>query len=740
VNALPNDGSMDRASAGQLSTRIRFGGVVAGLAAVFIPAVLTLAVQWPVASTLDILTVAIPTALVLIGWTARRWDVRVALTSLGVYAYLTGIAVLDTPSSITWPPIASATFAASVVVISGTTGMWGILGIVASASLCAIGVIVPPTSTFNISVDLLGGWITPLVDIGLGLSFFIVLRIWDTRAALLDDEIGAIRETHRAALESAESGAARARVDRRIHETVLNTLNALLVSESRDRMIAQCQQDRASLRRSVDAPGTVISSVLQAACSKVPGVHVTLEIPMDAAIEDDDVRQVISDATTEALRNVERHSGVTVAHVATEVRDEWIDVRIRDLGRGMPADATARFGLRGALAASVDAIGGTVTWRSEEGRGTTVEIRVPQLAPASAHTAPTSVDFLLGSMTARIALVATVWIGLIAVPAAAPSFTRPWAIIVSFGSLVGLLALLIVRWNGPRRSVLSLLALLASLGTMVVAGVSQAGCSTATPIHWVIFSAAGAGVLISLARPSMPGRIAFAALPVLASLGVALTSPRSCSLDAIDAAIENGLWVGIIVTVITALTRRVDRVRRVADDEWLETLRLRTRARADLKAEERWSEAVRVVDGLLESVCVGSVDPLDAEFRAKVLAAQFHLRSQLELSQLEDDGARESWERFLSQSSMNSVRLRVEVLDVAHRPPGARLLDDLTSIVTGSVSSDATISLLTHSVLVRLHHGTIDPGLYRRWSLLEAFDDQGWLLECPCDTSQPAPA
>lgn len=717
------------ASAAQLSLRIRRGGVVVGLLATFVPPTIALVAQWADASLRDILSLAVPFAIALTGWTVRSWRLRVALGSIGAYAYLASVVLLDSTVGITWPPVASTAFAASVVVISGTTSLWALAAVAASAFLCAIGVMVDPISTYNISVDLLGGWITPLVQIGLGLSFFTVLRVWDAQARDVDRQLTGIREQLQEAVESDEAATARSSVDRRIHETVLNTLNAMLVSESRDAIREQCRRDRDFLSRSEGPSSNQLTSLVRRAIDKVPELRVTVEVSRDVDIADEDLQRVLVDATTEALRNVSRHAGVSDAEIRAEVGADGLSVTITDGGLGMPEHADARFGSRSVITASVTGVGGSATWRPADPRGTTVELRLPHRVDTPPVTPPASTDALLGSVAARFALVATVWIGLIAVPVAAFAFTLPWAIIAAYAALVGCTLLLILRWESGRRVALSTLVVTAALVTMGVAALGQQGCTTAVGFHWIIFTAAGSAALTSLAQRSIGLRITFALVPVLASGAFAMTSPAACRLDAVDAALENALWVGAIVTVVTVLATQVDRYRRRADADWLETIRLRARAWAARKAEARWDRALASVDGMLESVADGSVDPLDPAFRHRVLTAQAWLRSQLELGQLRDDSARDAWEAFLDRCARASTRIRLEVLAESQTVPTDRLLDDVLRMAVSSQDSAATVSILAHGLLVRFTGSAIDPETLTGWSVLDAAENGGWTLE-----------
>ena len=77
----------------------------------------------------------------------------------------------------------------------------------------------------------------------------------------------------------------------------------------------------------------------------------------------------------EALTNVAKHAGATLARVQVNVQNGLLSANVVDDGVG-GADATAGSGLRG-LADRLDALGGTLTIHSPPGGGTIIRACVP---------------------------------------------------------------------------------------------------------------------------------------------------------------------------------------------------------------------------------------------------------------------------------------------------------------------------------------------------------------------------
>lgn len=717
--------------AGELPARIRMGGVIAGLLATFIPGIIALALQWSEASTRDRLSVIIPAAIAATGWVSKRRRVRVACSSIGAFAYITSITLLDLPASIVWPPIASASFAAAVVVICGTRGIWGLLAIAASAVFTAIGVNVPPIASLNISVSFLNGWIGPLVAVALGSSFYVVLNIWDRAATKFSGDLTQAREDFAQALTESETANARRAVDRRIHETVLNTLNAIVVSDDRDAIHDQCCADLTAIAQASDNSIESLSSLISIARAKVPGITTTTHMHSDPDITDATIRSVLGDAITELLRNVERHASVPEALVTAHMVGTTLRVTVEDRGPGISDTEPGRFGLRGTLAESVSAAGGSFHWSGAHPTGHRAVVEIPLSSPPPSLPAPQSSDVLLDPPLVRAALLPTLWIGLIAVPVAARDFTRPLEIMASYLLLVLACVALISRWRTRHRPTLAIVTICASLLPITFAAISQNGCLSAVAFHWIIFSAAGSLVLTTLAFTGLSRRIVAAGVPIAVSAGLAFAAPPTCRLDSVDAAFENAAWVSVILIVVTLLTAQFDKYRAAADIEWIEASRLRARTAAGDVAEGRWRRARATVDPLLRGICDGSVDPTADTSKRRAHLSQIRLRSLLELSLLRDEDTRRQWEDFLDDLGPAAMETRFEVLDGGHVITRSSQVTDLRRMVEASPHGQARVSLVAEGVLVRFRDVDFAPGQFGEWAILDTDGTSTWLVESP---------
>jgi two-component system, NarL family, sensor kinase len=79
----------------------------------------------------------------------------------------------------------------------------------------------------------------------------------------------------------------------------------------------------------------------------------------------------------EALQNVQKHAGASVAHLSFRVEGEVARLEVRDDGGGFSSERpTSGYGLN-SMAERAELIGGSLTIRSRPGSGTTVEVSVP---------------------------------------------------------------------------------------------------------------------------------------------------------------------------------------------------------------------------------------------------------------------------------------------------------------------------------------------------------------------------
>jgi signal transduction histidine kinase len=91
-----------------------------------------------------------------------------------------------------------------------------------------------------------------------------------------------------------------------------------------------------------------------------------------------EVAAALVEATREALRNVAKHSGVSVAIIRAASDGDALEVIVRDHGAGFdPAVVEHGFGMRQSVHARLGEIGGSASIWSAPGRGTRVTLRAP---------------------------------------------------------------------------------------------------------------------------------------------------------------------------------------------------------------------------------------------------------------------------------------------------------------------------------------------------------------------------
>jgi signal transduction histidine kinase len=104
---------------------------------------------------------------------------------------------------------------------------------------------------------------------------------------------------------------------------------------------------------------------------------VPVEVDVTAARFDGDVEAAVYFCCVEALQNVARHASGSTAEVRAWTEDGTLRFTVRDDGPGFdPSTASSGHGMVN-LRDRIGAIGGTITWSSTPGSGTTVDGAVP---------------------------------------------------------------------------------------------------------------------------------------------------------------------------------------------------------------------------------------------------------------------------------------------------------------------------------------------------------------------------
>lgn len=682
---------------------IRRYGFFASCAVLFGSAAVALALQASTANALNLLMLLLPLALAVGGIIAARGIAR-GLIVTGA-ALLLLLAILLLPPGILWPPIASLAFAMSLIAVCSLPTAAALLAMLLGSLLTYYGATMAEPRTLLISTALLDGWVTPLSTFTLSLGLLVILRAWQARAEQADAASVEVRERTREIAIGDEVDAARRAVDRRLHETVLNTLVAMSATHGDAAAVRrQCAADLAAAERPAGPISSELAGIVAEASALVPNVTVVADPIPNATLDDARAARVVRDALVELLRNVERHSGQLEARITCTLGSGSVELLVEDAGQGM-AEPMPRFGLRNAVLAAVGSIGGSVAITGREPTGTRVVLRLPIGRRLSQLRPPTALTVLLGSTLGRLALSPTLLLGLIAVPFAAASFRQPWTIIGLFTLLVAAAALLALRWEPNRRWPAGLAVIMLALGTMGAAGLLQQGCETAVSMHWVIYAAAGGVSLAILSARSIIGQLLLLAAVIAASVAVALTAPATCRLDAMDAALENAAWLTLLILVVSLLARSLDR--RLADESrmWDELVFAQAAIAAREAEDSRWRSVNDGTWSLLRGVADGSLDPSAAEVRSRARLEEARLRALLDISACSSEALRGDLECLVGIVHGAGCPVSVHVLDAApHAHLRSTMAAEVSALVATQVGDPVQLTVLPHALLLTLRH------------------------------------
>jgi signal transduction histidine kinase len=188
----------------------------------------------------------------------------------------------------------------------------------------------------------------------------------------------------------------RARAQRLLHDTVLQTLEAMALtpvtppadpveqlSELRGIARAQAIQLRRSLNEQPAdpaAPAGLGADLAEVAADMArEGLRARLVFTdVDDGALPEARRRAVRDAVREAMRNTMKHAGTDEVVLRIEQRDGGIAVIARDHGTGFSeADRPPGFGISSSITARLAEVGGTSTIESQPGRGTRVTLWVP---------------------------------------------------------------------------------------------------------------------------------------------------------------------------------------------------------------------------------------------------------------------------------------------------------------------------------------------------------------------------
>ncbi|SFP85274.1 Histidine kinase-, DNA gyrase B-, and HSP90-like ATPase [Amycolatopsis arida] len=187
----------------------------------------------------------------------------------------------------------------------------------------------------------------------------------------------------------------RAAQHRRLHDTVLQTLEAMPLQTDIEKLHRMARTQATELRAAIEADSTGSARPLSEKLTALAAEMARHGLRTQLVIADltggtretgetgetlPEARQAaVRDAVREALRNTIKHAGTDEVLVRVEERDGGIATIIRDHGTGFnPARRPAGYGISESIVGRLAEVGGSATVESAPGSGTRVTLWVPR--------------------------------------------------------------------------------------------------------------------------------------------------------------------------------------------------------------------------------------------------------------------------------------------------------------------------------------------------------------------------
>ena len=679
-------------------------------------------------------------ALWLFAWGRAR--ARPVLLPLAIAAFMTLIVVIPVPEAFTWPRLAGIALALAVTAAAVSSIPATLLYSAYAVALLSIDYLRAVPHAGHLSSSPLDAASTILGLLVIPPAIAVVSRQWGLACREGDaaSEASRVRETQVRATERGE--AARAAVDRRIHETVLNTLATIARGHtSAAGARAQCAEDLRALDSMDGAAPRDVRGLLSLLLQRHPVPEPTFTVVAgDVAFRDDEMANIALVAVGEVLRNVVRHANATRTTIQVRTPGHRIAFTVSDDGVGMDDTARQRFGMRRALTESVESAGGSVEIASHPSTGTAVTISLP-VALSRAAQPPrqeSSIDLLLRPTSVRIAMASALTMGMALLIPTALAFSQPLLIGATYLLFTMAVALLAMRWESRRIAALAWACLLAMAVSQWAAGATAQGCASAGGMHQVLFTTTAAMLLPPLVLRRLTWTLAMVALAVVSTLLVPWVLPGACRTEALIPAVETSLWMIALVSIIAALSRAFDRASVALAARWDEIAEADARVLAMQAADQRWRSVDARTRDLIASVADGSDSPDDPAVRAAAMRLEARLRSLLETSKIRGAGLRTCLEEVVEETTSAGVPVTVVVVsDEADGALDPHLRAALVDVGRNSTKSGLHLTVLDGEILVSADRSALEG---RDLGILEETDDPGTAVAVVPWQSALAPA
>lgn len=177
----------------------------------------------------------------------------------------------------------------------------------------------------------------------------------------------------------------RSQLATRLHDSVLQTIK-LIMANSEDasevRYLARIQERE--LRRTINQYRSPYSDsfrtrLLDARAAVEDSYRVEIEQVIREDIEMNPRLFALVGAAREAMANAARHSGSSAIDLYAEVREDGVQINVRDRGAGFDASVLGDGGMAHSIVSQVEDVGGEASIRSTPGFGTEVSLFMPAM-------------------------------------------------------------------------------------------------------------------------------------------------------------------------------------------------------------------------------------------------------------------------------------------------------------------------------------------------------------------------
>jgi signal transduction histidine kinase len=553
--------------------------------------------------------------------------------TLSALLLLGGTLVIAPAGAPGFVPVTYLTFATVVAGILAYRARWALVLIAVTTILVwEIDRSAPPAAFmsadgFDARMSML---LCSIGGIGILVTKVEFVRLWRRSEARAQREARLNARTRR----ESERLQMRALAERRIHETVLNTLSAISMGvgvDEPDAIRAACRSDLDHLDR-IPRPlstWTGTAAVVAAVeAAETAGLRCTVSGESHEALEPF-TAWALRDAIAESLTNILRHAGVDEAELRVSGGAMTL-VTISDKGRGVDATHPQGFGISTSIRSAIRNVGGTATLNSELGRGTVVTLTVPHgthlevIPPVERDLTASS------SLPARLGLLGSLMVFVLGTAFLTTATQISVRVCVASALALGINIALASSWNTRGRIPLAAMALIAMACVFWATGTSSMTHQGGTIVLWTIGLAGGGGaILVLLAHHSSAARISVIGLVTICGILLVLQLPWSRTPDVLLPIFSNLVYLVSLWLVVRWGERHFLRRLEESRVSQRSSLARRLDAERTVAALDGWAMVDRRARRFLESISSGACDSGSAESQQSAAMLAGNIRSRI---------------------------------------------------------------------------------------------------------------